>query len=65
MKIRGLVDYFGGMQDLNCKIIKTVGDPKERFKEDALRMLRAIRFSAQLDFEINENVLGAIKELKV
>lgn len=61
---QGLVDYFGGMQDLNEKIIKTVGEPKARFNEDALRMLRAIRFSAQLDFKIDENVLGSIKELK-
>jgi len=60
----GLVDYFGGMQDLNNKIIKTVGEPKKRFNEDALRMLRAIRFSAQLNFKIDENVLYMIKELK-
>jgi tRNA nucleotidyltransferase (CCA-adding enzyme) len=61
---QGLVDYFGGMQDLNEKIIKTVGEPKERFNEDALRMLRAIRFSAQLDFKIDKNILGSIKQLK-
>ena len=60
----GLVDYFGGIQDLNNKIIKTVGEPKKRFNEDALRMLRAIRFSAQLDFKIDENVLVTIKLLK-
>lgn len=60
----GLVDYFGGMQDLNNKIIKTVGDSKKRFNEDALRMLRAIRFSAQLDFKIDKNVLFTIKELR-
>ena len=63
-KRQGLVDYFGGIKDLNEKIIKTVGEPKERFNEDALRMLRAIRFSAQLNFEIDEKVLYAIKELK-
>jgi len=61
----GLVDYFGGIQDLRDKIIKTVGNPRERFNEDALRMLRAIRFSAQLDFEIDESVLVTIKELNV
>ena len=60
----GLVDYFGGIQDLNNEIIKTVGEPKKRFNEDALRMLRAIRFSAQLDFNIDENVLVTIKVLK-
>ena len=60
----GLIDYFGGMEDLSNEIIKTVGEPKKRFNEDALRMLRAIRFSAQLNFKIDENVLNAIKELK-
>lgn len=60
----GLVDYFGGVKDLNDKIIKTVGEPKKRFNEDALRMLRAIRFSAQLNFEIDEILLNIVKELK-
>lgn len=59
----GLIDYFDGIEDLNNKVINTVGDPKERFSEDALRMLRAIRFSAQLNFNIKSNVLAAIKEL--
>lgn len=57
----GLVDYFNGICDLNNKIIKSVGDPNIRFKEDALRMLRAIRFSCQLDFEIEDNTFKAIK----
>ncbi|MBC5624114.1 CCA tRNA nucleotidyltransferase [Clostridium sp. NSJ-49] len=57
----GLVDYFGGLNDLNNKIIKAVGDPNIRFQEDALRMLRAIRFSAQLNFTIETNTLNAIK----
>ena len=61
---RGLVDYFNGLQDLNDKIIRTVGNPLDRFKEDALRMLRAIRFSVQLDFEIDEEVLNSIKSIK-
>lgn len=60
----GLVDYFGGMKDLRDKIIKTVGEPEKRFNEDALRMLRAIRFSAQLDFKIDKSVLNEIKNLK-
>lgn len=60
----GLVDYFDGIIDLNNKIIRTVGDAKKRFSEDALRMLRAIRFSSQLDFIIDKNILLAIKELK-
>lgn len=57
----GLVDYFDGLSDLNNKIIKAVGDPNIRFQEDSLRMLRAIRFSAQLDFTIENETLNAIK----
>lgn len=45
-----LYDYFGGQQDLQQKILRTVGDAKQRFHEDALRMLRACRFAAQLGF---------------
>ena len=50
----GLVDLFGGMEDIDRKIIRCVGDPVERFTEDALRMLRAVRFSAQLGFTVEE-----------
>ena len=57
-----LFDYFGGIQDLKNKIIRTVGDPDERFNEDGLRIMRAIRFSAQLGFEIEENTLKSIKK---
>ena len=60
---RGLKDAFGGMQDILGKVIRTVGDPKERFGEDALRMLRAIRFSAQLDFDVAPETLAAIGSL--
>ena len=60
---RGLVDLFGGMDDLDAGIIRAVGDPRERFTEDALRMLRALRFSAQLGFDIEDETLRAIKEL--
>ncbi|WP_035283093.1 MULTISPECIES: HD domain-containing protein [unclassified Clostridium] len=60
----GLIDYFEGMKDLEKKIIKTVGDPEKRFSEDALRMLRAIRFSAQLSFSIDEHILCSIGKLK-
>nr|WP_312291899.1 HD domain-containing protein [Clostridium chromiireducens] len=60
----GLIDYFEGAKDLKNKIIKTVGEPEKRFNEDSLRMLRAVRFSAQLDFNISENVLCSIKKLK-
>ena len=59
----GLVDAFEGISDLEKKVIRCVGDPKERFSEDALRMLRAVRFAAQLGFSIEENTKKAIKEL--
>ncbi|MBQ6882810.1 MAG: polynucleotide adenylyltransferase, partial [Clostridia bacterium] len=55
----GIVDYFGGVDDLNNKIIRAVGEPQKRFQEDALRILRAVRFSAQLGFEIEKNTLSA------
>lgn len=60
---KGLVDAFDGAGDLERKVIRCVGDAKERFTEDALRILRAVRFSAQLGFEIEEATLCAIKEL--
>ena len=56
-----LFDYHNGDQDLNSKIIRTVNNPNERFYEDALRMLRAFRFSSKLGFEIENNTLNAIK----
>lgn len=58
---KGLVDLFGGMDDLNNKIIKAVGNPYERFNEDALRIMRAIRFAAQLGFEVERETLKAIE----
>ena len=61
--VAGIVDEFGGMEDLKRKRIVCVGDPQERFKEDALRMLRAVRFSGQLGFEIEENTKNAIQIL--
>ena len=59
----GLVDVFGGIDDIRRKIIRCVGEPKERFKEDALRMMRAVRFSGQMGYEIEANTSKAIKEL--
>ena len=59
----GLVDAFGGLEDIDRGVIKCVGDPLERFSEDALRIMRAIRFSAQLGYEIEENTKQAIIEL--
>lgn len=60
---KGLVDCFQGMQDLKKGIVRCVGNPVERFNEDALRMLRAVRFSAQLSFEIEEETQKAISRL--
>ena len=60
---RGLVDLFHGMEDMEQKVIRCVGDPMERFREDALRILRAVRFSAQLGFEIEENTRAGIRSL--
>lgn len=58
-----LIDYTGGLNDIKGETIKTIGNPNERFKEDKLRVLRAVRFGAQLDYEIEENTLRAIKEM--
>lgn len=58
----GLVDIFGGAEDLRRGIIHCVGVPQERFDEDALRILRAVRFAAQLDFEIEAKTRQAIRE---
>ncbi len=57
-----IVDLLNGRCDLDDRIIKTVGDAKVRFKEDTLRILRAIRFATNLDFELDEEVIEAIKE---
>lgn len=59
----GLVDEFGGLEDIDRGVIRCVGNPAERFSEDALRIMRAIRFSAQLGYEIEENTKQAIIEL--
>ena len=59
----GLVDLFGGMEDIGKRIIRCVGNPVERFTEDALRMLRAVRFSAQLGFTVEENTKAALARM--
>ena len=59
----GVLDPFGGLSDIKDKIIRTVGNPSERFKEDALRMLRAVRFSAVLNFKIEESTAQSISLL--
>lgn len=60
---RGLIDIFGGLDDINDKIIRTVRNPIDRFSEDALRMMRAIRFAAQLGYSIEKETLNSIKKL--
>lgn len=59
----GIIDEFGGMEDLDEGIIRCVGSPEERFSEDALRMMRAVRFSAQLGYEIEPVTKAAIRKL--
>lgn len=59
----GLVDLFGGTEDIRKKVIRCVGDAKARFSEDALRILRGIRFAAQLGFEIENETRTGMKEL--
>ena len=58
----GLIDHFHGQDDLRLGIIRCVGEAGKRFDEDALRVLRALRFAAQLDFQIEEMTLAAMKE---
>lgn len=59
---KGIIDPFGGMRDISGRIIRTVGKPSDRFGEDALRMLRAIRFAATLGFEIEADTLEGIRQ---
>ena len=61
----GVKDFFGGMGDINDRIIRCVGDPEKRFTEDALRMLRAVRFKAVLDFSIEPDTERAIRKYAV
>ncbi|WP_314257000.1 CCA tRNA nucleotidyltransferase [Granulicatella elegans] len=60
-----LIDFFDGIGDLERQCIRCVGDAKERFNEDALRMFRAVRFVGQLGFQIEENTKNAISLLKM
>lgn len=59
----GLIDIFGGLNDLSDRIIRCVGDATARFSEDALRILRGVRFAAQLYFEIEQETQGAMQKL--
>lgn len=58
----GIVDPYNGVGDIEAKTIRSVGSPDERFREDALRMLRAVRFSAQLGFQIERETLDSIEK---
>lgn len=58
--MQGIVDPYGGMRDIKLNIIRAVGDPIKRFEEDALRILRAIRFSARFNYEIEEKTFMAM-----
>lgn len=60
-KKEGLIDYYNGIKDIKEKIIKTVGNPEDRFKEDYLRILRGVRFATQLEFNMEENTYKACK----
>jgi len=60
--VRGVVDPYGGSEDIKRKLIRGIGEPRMRFEEDALRILRAVRFAAQLDFEIDGETFRAMKE---
>ena len=62
-KDKGLIDPYNGINDIKSKILRAVGNPNERFQEDSLRMLRAIRFYTVLDFQIETKTKNAIKEL--
>ena len=57
-----LIDYVGGQEDIQRRVVRTIGDPGERFAEDFLRMLRAVRFAARLSFEIEASTFAAIQE---
>ena len=59
----GIIDHFNSLEDLEKKILRTVGNPEERFKEDALRIMRLFRFSAALNFEIEEDTYKAAIKL--
>jgi tRNA nucleotidyltransferase/poly(A) polymerase len=59
-----VIDYHGGADDIKKGVLRTVGDSKERFTEDALRILRAVRFAARFNFKVDEKTMQSMKELK-
>lgn len=58
-----VIDYHGGIDDIKGKKLRTVGNPQERFNEDVLRMLRAIRFAARFGYDVSDDVIDAMKEM--
>ena len=56
-----IIDYLGGQEDINNRIIRTIGNPNEKFRDDTLRILRAIRFATLLDFKLSDDVIRAIR----
>ncbi|MGD1017846.1 MAG: CCA tRNA nucleotidyltransferase [Verrucomicrobiia bacterium] len=59
----GIIDYVGGRADIERRLVRTIGDPRRRFTEDKLRMLRAVRFAANLEFAIDPATFDAVKEM--
>ena len=57
-----IIDYVGGLQDLRDRLVRSIGDPRERFQEDPVRMLRAVAFAARLDFRLDPPIVEAIRE---
>lgn len=62
--VRRLIDPFGGQRDIDARLIRCVGEPETRFSEDALRIMRALRFRSALNFEIEENTAAAVRSCK-
>ena len=58
-----IIDYTGGMKDLSKRLIRIIGEPQERFKEDPIRLLRALRFAAKLDFTLHQDTERAVKTM--
>jgi poly(A) polymerase len=62
IKTFSVIDYVGGLKDLERKVIRSIGDPNVRFREDPVRMMRAVKFAAKLDFSIEKSCRKAMKE---
>lgn len=60
--VQNIIDPFNGQKDIKNKIIRTVGNPEERFNEDALRLMRAVRFATELNFEIEKKTSEAVRK---